>query len=291
MNTSLLRKPDWIRIKLPTNGTVGKLKSTLKNHLHTVCEEASCPNLNECFSEGTASFLILGNICTRRCPFCNIAHGYPNPVDTEEPFKLAKTIEGMHLKYVVITSVNRDDLRDGGAKHFVACIQAIREISPHTHIEILVPDFRGKLEIALPIFKQALPEVFNHNLETIIRLYQKSRPGADYDWSLQLLKHFKATYPHIPTKSGLMLGLGETIEEILQAMRDLRAHNCDMLTLGQYLQPSRHHLPVQRYVTPKEFKELAKFGKQMGFKNVASGPLVRSSYHAEKQLDTINYKG
>ncbi len=283
MNTPLLRKPDWIRIKLPTNGKVNTLKATFKHQVHTVCEEASCPNLNECFTQGTASFLILGNQCTRRCPFCNISHGQAVAIDADEPFKLAHTIQAMHLKYVVITSVTRDDLRDGGAGHFVACIQAIRDLIPHIRIEILVPDFRGRMERALTTFKHALPEVFNHNLETIASLYQKTRPGADYKGSLQLLKRFKACYPDIPTKSGLMLGLGETFDEVLTAMTDLRHHHCDLLTLGQYLQPSLQHLPVQRYITPKEFDRLAEYGQQMGFKNVTSGPLVRSSYQAERQ--------
>jgi lipoic acid synthetase len=279
-----LRKPDWIRIKVPTGGAVGSLKAKLrKHHLHTVCEEAACPNLNECFSGGTASFMIMGDICTRRCPFCDVAHGRPAPLDTDEPLNLAKTIAAMQLKYVVITSVDRDDLRDGGAGHFVACIQAVREISPQTRIEILVPDFRGRMEIALDIFHQAPPDVFNHNLETVPCLYKQARPGADYKWSLQLLKRFKAAYPQVPTKSGLMLGLGEEIDEVLQVMKDLRAHNCDMLTLGQYLQPSRHHLPVQRYLTPLEFEKLAELGYEMGFKNIASGPMVRSSYHADQQ--------
>lgn len=278
------RKPNWIRIKVPTGGTVGKLKATLrKYHLHTVCEEASCPNLNECFSGGTATFMIMGNICTRRCPFCDVAHGRPAPLDTNEPLNLAKTIAAMELKYVVITSVDRDDLRDGGAGHFVACIQAVRDISPQTSMEILVPDFRGRMDRALKIFLQALPEVFNHNLETVPRLYKQARPGADYEWSLLLLKRFKAEHPEVRTKSGLMLGIGEKTEEVLQVMKDLRIHNCDMLTLGQYLQPSRYHLPVQRYVSPEEFEQLAVQGYEMGFKNVASGPMVRSSYHADRQ--------
>jgi lipoic acid synthetase len=284
-----LRKPDWIRIKVPSGGIVGKLKSKLReHHLHTVCEEASCPNLNECFSEGTATFIIMGNICTRRCPFCDVAHGYPAPLDINEPLNLAKTIAAMQLTYVVITSVDRDDLRDGGAGHFVACIQAVREMSPQTRIEILVPDFRGRMDVALKKFHQTLPEIFNHNLETISRLYKQVRPGANYEWSLQLLKRFKTEYPVIPTKSGLMLGLGEEIEEVLQVMRDLRAYDCDMLTLGQYLQPNRHHLPVQRYVSPSEFDKLAEQGHEMGFKNVASGPLVRSSYHADKQAARVD---
>lgn len=287
---TLLRKPDWIRIKVPIGGTVGRLKAKLrKHHLHTVCEEASCPNLNECFSEGTATFMIMGDICTRRCPFCDVAHGRPAPLDINEPQNLAKTIAAMQLKYVVITSVDRDDLRDGGAGHFVACIQAVRESSPQTRIEILVPDFRGRLDVALTRLHQAPPDVFNHNLETVPRLYQQTRPGADYEWSLQLLKRFKAQYPQIPTKSGLMLGLGEEIDEVLQVMKDLRTNDCDMLTLGQYLQPSRHHLPVQRYVSPLEFEKLATLGGEMGFQNIASGPMVRSSYHADKQAVGENF--
>ncbi len=283
-----LRKPDWIRIKIPSSNAVRSLKAKLrKHHLHTVCEEASCPNLNECFSGGTATFIIMGDICTRRCPFCDVAHGYPAPLDTDEPLNLAKTIATMQLKYAVITSVDRDDLRDGGAGHFVACIQAVREISPQTSIEILVPDFRGRMEIALKILHQAPPDVFNHNLETVPRLYKPVRPGADYEWSLQLLKRFKAEHPQVPTKSGLMLGLGEEIDEVLQVMSDLRAYDCDMLTLGQYLQPSRHHLPVQRYVSPKEFDKLATLGRDMGFKSIASGPLVRSSYHADKHAAVL----
>ncbi|HEC85344.1 MAG: lipoyl synthase [Candidatus Parabeggiatoa sp. nov. 2] len=285
----LLRKPNWIRIKVPSGGAVGRLKAKLRqHHLHTVCEEASCPNLNECFSGGTATFMIMGDICTRRCPFCDVAHGRPAPLDTDEPLNLAQTIAAMQLKYVVITSVDRDDLREGGAGHFVACIQAVREKCPQTQIEILVPDFRGRMEVALEIFRQALPDVFNHNLETVPRLYKQARPGADYKWSLQLLKRFKAEHPQVPTKSGLMLGIGEEIDEVRQVMSDLRAYNCDMLTLGQYLQPSRHHLPVQRYVTPSEFNKLAELGHEMGFKNIASGPMVRSSYHADKQAAGID---
>jgi lipoic acid synthetase len=282
--THILRKPRWIRAQVPTGTAVQHLKATLRQHqLHTVCEEASCPNLNECFSGGTATFLIMGNICTRRCPFCDVAHGRPEPLDANEPLNLAKTIAAMQLNYVVITSVDRDDLRDGGAGHFVACLRAIRESSPSIKIEVLVPDFRGRLEIALELFRQALPEVFNHNLETVPRLYKQTRPGADYTWSLQLLKRFKVEYPEVPTKSGIMLGLGEELTEVKQMMTDLRAHDCEMLTIGQYLPPSRHHLPVARYVTPEEFEKLAELGYSMGFKNIASGPMVRSSYHAEKQ--------
>ncbi|BAP55770.1 lipoate synthase [Thioploca ingrica] len=279
-----LRKPEWIRIRIPNQGALNRLKAHLRQHqLHTVCEEASCPNLNECFSSGTATFMIMGDICTRRCPFCDVAHGRPAPLDSDEPKHLAQTIAAMQLKYVVITSVDRDDLRDGGAGHFVACIQAIRANCPQTQIEILVPDFRGRMTVALEQLQPAPPDVFNHNLETVPRLYQSVRPGADYDWSLQLLKRFKEQNPLVPTKSGLMLGLGEQLEEILQVMADLRDHHCDRLTLGQYLQPSRYHLPVQHYWSPSEFEQLAQLGRQIGFKNIASGPLVRSSYHAEKQ--------
>jgi len=279
-----LRKPEWIRIRVPNQSALNRLKAQLRQHqLHTVCEEASCPNLNECFSSGTATFMIMGDICTRRCPFCDVAHGRPAPLDSDEPKHLAQTIAAMQLKYVVITSVDRDDLRDGGAGHFVACIQAIRANYPQTQIEILVPDFRGRMTVALEQLQQAPPNVFNHNLETVPRLYQSVRPGANYDWSLQLLKRFKEQNPLVPTKSGLMLGLGEHMEEILQVMKDLRDHHCDRLTLGQYLQPSRYHLPVQHYWSPTEFEQLAQLGRQMGFENIASGPLVRSSYHAEKQ--------
>jgi len=279
-----LRKPDWIRIKMSAGGTVNHLKAKLRKHdLHTVCEEASCPNLHECFSGGTATFMIMGDICTRRCPFCDVAHGRPPPLDANEPKNLAQTIAAMQLNYVVITSVDRDDLRDGGAGHFVACLKTVHELSPQTRIEILVPDFRGRMEVALKILHQTPPDVFNHNLETVPRLYKQVRPGADYQWSLQLLKHFKFENPSIPTKSGLMLGLGEEIDEVLQVMNDLRTNHCDMLTLGQYLQPTRYHLPVQRYVPPTEFEKLAVLGQKMGFKNIASGPLVRSSYHADKQ--------
>lgn len=283
--TTALRKPKWIRMKIPTGNQVNHLKDKLReNNLHTVCEEAACPNLNECFTGGTATFMIMGDICTRRCPFCDVAHGRPAPLNAEEPHNLAKTIYDMKLNYVVITSVDRDDLRDGGAAHFVACIQAIRKQSPEISIEILVPDFRGRMDIALNIFHQAPPDVLNHNLETVPRLYKQARPGADYNWSLQLLKRFKAEHSNIPTKSGLMLGLGEEIEEVLKVMEDLRAHDCEMLTLGQYLQPSPHHLAVQRYVTPEEFEQLRIEGEKMGFKNVASGPMVRSSYHADQQV-------
>ena len=279
-----LRKPAWIRAKAPTGGAVSRLKGILREQkLFTVCEEAQCPNLGECFSHGTATFMIMGGICTRRCPFCDVAHGKPLALDADEPKHLAETIRAMQLKYVVITSVDRDDLRDGGASHFVACIEAVRALSPTTKIEVLVPDFRGRMDIALEVLRQAPPDVFNHNLETIPRLYKQARPGADYQWSLTLLQRFKAEHPDIPTKSGLMLGLGETDEEILEVIRDLRAHNVDMLTLGQYLQPSLHHLSVERYVTPQAFDELARKAREMGFDNVASGPMVRSSYHADLQ--------
>lgn len=283
------RKPKWIRAKAPTGPNVLRIKNLLRQHnLHTVCEEASCPNLGECFSHGTATFMIMGEICTRRCPFCDVAHGRPDPLDPNEPEHLAQTIKILDLKYVVITSVDRDDLRDGGAEHFVRCIQAVRQHSPQTTIEVLVPDFRGRMDVALGIMEQAPPDVFNHNLETVPRLYKQARPGADYHWSLELLKRFKALYPQVPTKSGLMLGLGEHNDEILSVMQDLRAHNVEMLTLGQYLQPSIHHLPVSRYVTPDEFEQFATAAKAMGFTNVASGPLVRSSYHADLQAAGIN---
>jgi len=248
-----------------------------------VCEEAACPNLGECFTHGTATFMIMGDICTRRCPFCDVAHGRPDPLDADEPRHLAETIEAMGLRYVVVTSVDRDDLRDGGAAHFVSCIQAVRERNPDTRIEILVPDFRGRMDRALDILRQAPPDVFNHNLETVPRLYRKARPGSDYTWSLTLLKTFKQEHAGVPTKSGLMLGLGETLEEVEQVMRDMREHDVDMLTLGQYLQPSRHHLPVDRFVHPDEFDRLREIGEAMGFSQVASGPMVRSSYHADQQ--------
>lgn len=278
------RKPAWIRAKSPAHPEVQRLKQILRdNRLHTVCEEASCPNLGECFAHGTATFMIMGDICTRRCPFCDVAHGRPDPLDPEEPNNLARTIQAMALKYVVVTSVDRDDLRDGGAQHFVDCIQAIRALNPATRIEVLVPDFRGRMERALEIFRAAPPDVFNHNLETVPRLYKKARPGADYAWSLELLKRFKAEHPNVPTKSGLMLGIGETLEEVEAVMRDLRAHDCDMLTLGQYLQPSLNHLAVDRFVTPEEFEQLGHIGAALGFTHVASGPMVRSSYHADQQ--------
>lgn len=278
------RKPRWIRAKAPTGPNVMRIKNLLRdNNLHTVCEEASCPNLGECFGHGTATFMIMGDICTRRCPFCDVAHGRPNPLDVDEPQHLAEAIKLLNLKYVVITSVDRDDLRDGGAQHFVDCINAVRQESPQTRIEILVPDFRGRMDIALKIMSESPPDVFNHNLETVPRLYKKCRPGSDYEWSLKLLKRFKEMHPDTPTKSGLMLGLGETREEVIQVINDLRDHLGEMLTLGQYLQPSLNHLPVERFVTPEEFDELGDIARQLGFSSVASGPMVRSSYHADLQ--------
>ena len=286
--TEFRRKPKWIKAQAPNSPEVKRLKQILRdNKLHTVCEEAACPNLGECFSHGTATFMIMGDICTRRCPFCDVSHGKPLPLDENEPENMAQTIAAMGLRYVVITSVDRDDLRDGGAAHFVNCIQRTRELNPQIHIEILTPDFRGRMDIALTILKSAPPDVFNHNLETVPRLYKQSRPGADYQYSLTLIKEFKQLFPHIPSKSGLMLGLGETNEEVIETLKDLRAHDCDMLTLGQYLQPSRHHLPVDRFVTPDEFAELAEIAKQLGFSQVASGPMVRSSYHADQQAAAV----
>lgn len=279
-----LPKPNWIRARSPNSPKVIRLKEILREQkLFTVCEEAACPNLAECFSHGTATFMIMGGICTRRCPFCDVAHGRPDPLDQDEPRHLAETVKAMDLKYVVITSVDRDDLRDGGAQHFVDCIQAVREHSPQTKIEILTPDFRGRETIALEILAKNPPDVFNHNLETIPSLYKKARPGATYKGSLELIRDFKAACPHVPTKSGLMVGLGENNEEIIEVLRDLREYNCDSLTLGQYLQPSVHHLPVERYVTPDEFKQLGNEARELGFVNIASGPMVRSSYHADLQ--------
>ena len=283
-STEVKRKPKWIRAKAPTSPEAQRVKTLLREHkLHTVCEEAACPNLGECFSHGTATFMIMGDICTRRCPFCDVAHGRPKPLDTNEPENLAKTLALLKLNYVVITSVDRDDLRDGGARHFVECIRAVRETSPQTRIEILVPDFRGRMDVALEIMEQAPPDVFNHNLENVPRLYKKIRPGADYQWSLTLIQRFKEMYPDIPTKSGLMMGLGETFDEVVEVLKDLRAHRCDMLTLGQYLQPSLSHLAVERFVSPEEFEQLAETARNLGFTNVASGPMVRSSYHADQQ--------
>ena len=280
------RKPDWIRSKVPSNPEVSRLKALLREHkLHTICEEAACPNLGECFTQGTATFLIMGQICTRRCPFCDVAHGKPDPLDQNEPAHLAKTIAAMKLKHVVVTSVDRDDLRDGGAGHFRECIKEIRRQSPKTNIEVLVPDFRGRMNVALEVLAECPPDIFNHNLESIPRLYKAVRPGSDYQWSLDLIKNFQAQHPNVPTKSGLMLGLGESIDEIKQVMQDLRDHGCRMLTLGQYLQPSRHHLAVERFVTPAEFDDLAIVAKEMGFQHVASGPMVRSSYHADLQAE------
>ncbi|MDT8310157.1 MAG: lipoyl synthase [Methylophaga sp.] len=278
------RKPNWIRAQAQGHPEVQRIKKMLREHnLHTVCEEAACPNLGECFAHGTATFLIMGNICTRRCPFCDVAHGRPDPLDDNEPQHLAQTIAAMQLKHVVVTSVDRDDLRDGGAGHFIRCIAEIRRQSPQTRIELLVPDFRGRMDVALEILADNPPDIFNHNLESIPRLYKAVRPGSDYDWSLDLLERFQIAHPDVPTKSGLMLGLGESIDEVKQVLRDLRAHGCRMLTLGQYLQPSRHHLPVERFVTPEEFADLAEFAKSLGFEQVASGPMVRSSYHADLQ--------
>jgi len=282
-----LKKPDWIRIKLGAGEEAGRfneIKSALREHkLHTVCEEASCPNIHECFGKGTATFMIMGDICTRRCPFCDVGHGRPEPLNADEPAELGKTVAAMRLNYVVVTSVDRDDLRDGGAQHFVDCIAAIRAASPKTSIEVLVPDFRGRMDIALEIFGQMPPDVMNHNLETVPRLYKQARPGSDYAYSLKLLQEFKRMHPEVPTKSGLMVGLGETDEEILEVLRDLRAHDVDMLTIGQYLQPSTGHLPVLRYPHPDVFKMFETEALKMGFKNVASGPMVRSSYWADQQ--------
>lgn len=284
----LLRKPHWIRAKAVSGERVAKIRAVLREHnLHSVCEEASCPNLGECFGQGKMTFLILGDQCTRRCPFCDIAHGQPAPPDPEEAEKLAVTVAQMRLDYIVITSVNRDDLRDGGASQFVACVQAIRNQCSNTRVEILVPDFRGRESTALSILSQALPDVFNHNLETVPRLYRRVRPGADYHGSLQLLQRFKQAQPNIDTKSGLMLGLGETLEEVEQVITDLHSHGCDRITIGQYLQPSKYHLPVERYVSIEEFELLANAARTMGFKNVFSAPMVRSSYHADKQEQIV----
>jgi len=279
-----LRKPEWIRVRAGGGERFTELKRVLREaKLHTVCEEASCPNIGECFGHGTATFMIMGSLCTRRCPFCDVAHGRPQPLDTEEPRHLAETISLMKLRYVVITSVDRDDLRDGGAGHFVECIRAVREMSPATRIEILTPDFRGRLDRALGILDAAPPDVMNHNLETVPRLYAQARPGSDYAHSLMLLKRFGDSHPGVPTKSGLMVGLGETNDEILAVMRDLREHGVGMLTLGQYLQPSKHHLPVTRYVHPDEFAMFEREAQAMGFSHAACGPMVRSSYHADAQ--------
>ena len=286
-----LRKPEWIRAKLPTGQRFFEIKEILRNQkLHTVCEEASCPNIGECFSHGTATFMIMGDICTRRCPFCDVGHGRPNPLDPNEPQHLAESVAAMRLKYVVITSVDRDDLRDGGAQHFADCLREIRRLSPSIQLETLVPDYRGRMEIALDITASEPPDVFNHNLETVPRLYRAARPGSDFEWSLDLLENFKKRVPGVPTKSGLMLGLGETDEEVLEVMQRMREHEIDMLTLGQYLQPSRSHMAVQRFVHPDTFAWFAEEGARMGFKNVASGPLVRSSYHADQQAHGGGWK-
>lgn len=286
--TQLKRKPSWIRATAPGGEAVARIKRILREHsLSSVCEEAACPNLGECFNHGAATFMIMGDICTRRCPFCDVAHGKPKPLDLNEPIQLADAVRIMQLRYVVITSVDRDDLRDGGAEHYVNCIRELRHTNPGLSIEILVPDFRGREEIALAAFAQVQPDVFNHNLETVPRLYKRCRPGADYQGSLRLLQGFASLHPEVATKSGLMLGLGETLEEVTQVMRDLREHDCSMLTLGQYLQPSREHLPVERFVEPAEFDRLKQIGEEMGFSNVASGPMVRSSYHADMQADQV----
>ena len=288
-----LKKPDWIRVKAGSPSTrFYEIKNILREHkLHTVCEEASCPNIGECFGKGTATFMIMGDKCTRRCPFCDVGHGRPDPLDTDEPLNLAKTIAALKLNYVVITSVDRDDLRDGGAGHFVECIQRVRELSPRTQIEILTPDFRGRMDRALDILKAAPPDVMNHNLETAPRLYREARPGSDYQFSLNLLKRFKEFAPEVPTKSGVMVGLGETDEEILQVMRDMRTHHIDMLTIGQYLAPSGHHLPVRRYVHPDTFKMFEREAAAMGFSHAAVGAMVRSSYHADQQAHAAGVVG
>lgn len=285
---TVLRKPDWIRAKLGSNEEVTRIKQVLREHqLHSVCEEAACPNLGECFQHGTATFMIMGDLCTRRCPFCDVAHGKPLPLDSNEPKQLATAIQAMALKYVVITSVDRDDLRDGGAGHFAECIANIRVLTPSTKIEILVPDFRGRVDKAINILTVQPCDVFNHNLETVPRLYKQARPGSDYLGSLDLLRRYHQALPQVPTKSGLMLGLGEETEEVVEVLKDLRAHGASMLTLGQYLQPSKAHLPVQRYVTPEEFDNYAVIAKDLGFKQVASAPMVRSSYHADLQAQGV----
>jgi lipoic acid synthetase len=283
-----LKKPDWIRVRAPSSPRFHEIKKILRDHnLHTVCEEASCPNIGECFGKGTATFMIMGDICTRRCPFCDVGHGRPLPLDVHEPTNLAQTIAALKLLYVVITSVDRDDLRDGGAQHFVDCIRAVRKLSPVTQIEILVPDFRGRLERALESLSLAPPDVMNHNLETVPRLYKQARPGSDYVHSLTLLSEFKVRFPELPTKSGLMVGLGETDDEILAVMRDMRAHSIDMLTIGQYLQPTSGHLPVLRYVHPDTFAMFEREAYALGFRHAAVGALVRSSYHADQQAHTV----
>lgn len=284
-----ISKPDWIRIKLPSSDKVQKLKSMIDSKkLVTVCEEASCPNLSECYNHGTATFMIMGDVCTRRCSFCDVAHGKPQALDQDEPFNLAQAIQKMQLKYVVITSVDRDDLKDGGAQHFIDCIKYVRKLNPGIKIEILVPDFRGRMEKALSILINNPSDVFNHNIETVPRLYKQARPGSDYQWSLSLLQKHKEILPNVPTKSGIMVGLGETKQEITEVLKDLRKHDVDMVTIGQYLSPSKYHLPVDRYVEPKEFEELRSLCIDIGFTHVASGPLVRSSYHADKQASGEN---
>jgi lipoic acid synthetase len=283
-----LRKPDWIRVRAPSSPRFYEIKRILREHrLHTVCEEASCPNIGECFGKGTATFMIMGDICTRRCPFCDVGHGRPLALDPDEPINLAKTIAALRLRYVVVTSVDRDDLRDGGAQHFVDCIRAVREHSPGTQIEVLVPDFRGRLDRALDVVAQAPPDVMNHNLEPVPRLYKQARPGSDYSHSLRLLRYFKARFADVPTKSGLMVGLGETDDEIVATMRDMRAHDIDMLTIGQYLQPSAAHLPVLRYVHPDTFASFERDAYAMGFRHAAVGAMVRSSYHADRQAEEV----
>ncbi len=283
-----LKKPEWIKVKIPTSDKFKEVKNLLREHnLHTVCEEASCPNIGECFSKGTATFMIMGDICTRRCTFCDVGHGRPKPLDPNEPKEVARSVAILKLKYVVITSVDRDDLRDGGASHFVECIKEIRKTSPDTQIEILVPDFRGRLDKALEILAENPPDVLNHNLETTKRLYKQIRPGSDYQHSLNLLKRFKDMHPNIATKSGIMAGLGETDDEIKEILQDMRNHNIDMLTLGQYLQPSKYHAPVMRFMHPDKFKEIEAFAYQIGFKHAAVGALVRSSYHADEQAHQV----
>lgn len=283
-----IKKPEWIKVKIPGGQKFNEVKNLLREHkLHTVCEEASCPNIGECFSKGTATFMIMGDICTRRCPFCDVGHGRPNPLNPDEPKEIARSVKILKLKYVVITSVDRDDLRDGGASHFAECIKEIRAISPETQVEILVPDFRGRLDKALTILAATPPDVLNHNLETAPRLYKQIRPGSDYLHSLNLLKQFKRMCPNIPTKSGIMVGLGENDDEIRQILRDMREHNIDMLTLGQYLQPSKHHAPVLRYMHPDTFKAMEQFAYSIGFKHAAVGALVRSSYHADEQAHAV----
>ena len=282
-------KPDWIRVKIPTSPKIKQIKDKLRIHkLASVCEAASCPNLGECFSNGTATFMIMGDICTRRCPFCDVAHGKPKPLDVNEPTELARAIQEMELQYVVITSVDRDDLKDSGAQHFANCVSETRRLNPEIKVEVLVPDFRGRMDIALDILQTSPLDVFNHNLETVPRLYKQVRPGASYDWSLTLLKNYKARKPEAVTKSGLMLGLGEEISEVESVLQDLKYHDVDMVTLGQYLQPSKHHLKVERFLHPDEFESLRLFAEKIGFKKVASGPLVRSSYHADKQAHDGN---